>query len=553
MADEIKEFIPETIPEFWVNTDNIPWLNSEQLSTNISVQTPWYSGSFDTSDATLATTDNIYNLSIPNPDWEILSFTVDWRTNIIQISVSWSSVTAYLELETALQDWLWEEYSIQYISWTNYTIIKNTNQTITLTRPALVRELTISPWNTITQIDIIIDWTTYNFDWATYATVWDIFTYLDTNLDPLVYYTKATATELIIAKIDTTIPVITSTTYNSYEYTLWAQNADSAAWKFLDYFQLTTDWNEYRVDKFANSIFHPWTDTINMLNWANVWVTSASTLSNSTGSILLWIEFDITAECKFTYATKASICTATKAKIVQWATLIEEVSFVWDIATFTSILQAWTYSIIAHSDWAIYNSTFTNNQLDDNYHLSFDVSTAYNFIDLNTELIFTDAWYNIYDVIIDAAFWGWNYLTFSNTDYSAITASRINTYTSGQPDDTVTTTLTTNTNTALETVAVYTELITTFTLSSFNYVIPVKAIFKKITLTATSSVWDSEWIYEWRSQSCTTKHSTTTEFIADKIFYTDSNNFWNIVSTRTWWFVINLTVSVSNKINFVCT
>jgi len=552
MADEIKELTPETIPEFWVNTDNIPWLNSEQLSTNISVQTPWYSGSFDTSDATLATTDNIYNLSIPNPDWEILSFTIDWRTNIIQISVSWSSVTAYLELETALQDWLWEEYSIQYISWTNYTIIKNTNQTITLTRPALVRELTISPWNTITQIDIIIDWTTYNFDWATYATVWEIFTYLDTNLDPLVYYTKATATELIIAKVDTTIPVITSTTYNSYEYTLWARKADDAPWKFLDYFQLTTDWNDYRVDVFANSILHPWDDIIDMLNWANVWVTSLSAIPWSTWAER-WIEFIITAECKFTTAIKSSSSTATKAKIMLWAVLIEEVSFVWDIATFTSVLQPWTYSILAHNDWALYTVTSSNNQLDNNYHISFDVATAYNFINLNTELIFTDAWYNIYDVIIDATFWNWSYLTFSNVDYSAITASRINTYTSGQPDDTNLTTLTTNTNTALETVAVYTELITTFTLSSFNYVIPVKAIFKKITLTATASVWDSEWIYEWRSQSCTTKHSTTTEFIADKIFYTDSNNFWNIVSTRTWWFVINLNVSVSNKINFVCT
>ena len=67
-----------------------------------------------------------------------------------------------------------------------------------------------------------------------------------------------------------------------------------------------------------------------------------------------------------------------------------------------------------------------------------------------------------------------------------------------------------------------------------------------------SSVWQSEWVYENREQTCTVKYGTTVERVSDKIFKTDGSNYGNILSIKKDWFIINWTTNTSNKLNYTC-
>jgi hypothetical protein len=77
---------------------------------------------------------------------------------------------------------------------------------------------------------------------------------------------------------------------------------------------------------------------------------------------------------------------------------------------------------------------------------------------------------------------------------------------------------------------------------------------KKIDITAVASWWSSIWSYTYREwNTCTAKYSTTTEFVADKVFKTDASNTWYVVWIRTNWFIMNWTTNTSNKLDYICT
>jgi hypothetical protein len=564
---EEKIYTPDTIPEFNSNLDDVPWLTNNKLLDNISIQTPEYSGSFDTSLIT-ATTDNVYTLTVANPDDQIFSIWVDWQEKSFSIPNYFSSTLAYQDLESQLQSWLAAYYTIAWDSWTWFTISKENKQPIVFTSPNHIKKIQLSNWNEHVSLDIIVDWVTYSYDWVTYPTSAGVISSLFTSLWWSYLRKIPASSTLLIGLSDWTNPNVTFIEDNRYTYTFWAHYTDTAsAGEFLEYMKLTADGTDYNYFTNVSGRAYDWNLMIDSLVWNTI--TSSYTPSGSPSTTpwvtdYRWLQVDVAERCRFTTATKDSSSTATKARLTDWTTTLEEVSFVWDIATFSTILDIWTYYVEAWSSWATY--TNTNQQITTVYNYNnyvnviwYPISTTFyvdNFVSVWTKLLL-DEDYNIYDVTIDNTYWNWSYLSLRNSDYSAATLSRLNNYTDdiNFPEDTSYTTLITDTNTGKIAVTTYTEISISAWLDSFNYFIPVKSNFKKITLTAVSNIWSSEWTYKQRNQSCTFKTwivSPTTSTIDDYIFKTDANNYWKVTSVRTWWFVLNLTTNTSNKINFTC-
>lgn len=97
------------------------------------------------------------------------------------------------------------------------------------------------------------------------------------------------------------------------------------------------------------------------------------------------------------------------------------------------------------------------------------------------------------------------------------------------------------------------EMTLTFANTDNDYFIPVDQKINKIKISALSQYWNSEWSWENWTQSCIYKYSSTTQVVANRIFQTLTTNYWHIVRVESWWFVITWTVTVSNKLSYICT
>lgn len=455
----IKTVVDESSTPYFTDVYS-PWETKEQLKVWEEVESPSvFTGTIDTS-LVATTTDNIYNLSVPNPDWKIFSIWITWageyKQNTFKIWFFWNSVLAYSTLETKLIDWLWEDYIVAYISGTNYSIQRLDKQELTKSEPELVRDITLSDWNVNTKITITIDGTSTTIDWATYLLVNDALDYVTSQLPwSTYYYFWAVWWVVNIARIDWAVPSITSTQFNRYTYNV-----------------LSRDTNQF-------SLWADYTNFQTTINWVLFSYSRASDPYNYT-------YLNLPASNPYTY------------QIYDRAgSLLSDLVYGW--------LWAW------YTFWTISSTTTT-------------------WLDSN----------------------GWEY-DFNKDDYTQVTGGIFTVTNNWWTGTSVWFGLTETNHLASITVDVHTEITITLSLTSNNFFIPVKIRCSRIIMTATSSVWSSEGIYELRSQSCTAKYWATTEFVSDKIFKTDGSNYWNIVSTKRWGFIISLTTTVSNKLNFTCT
>ena len=255
-----------------VSVENIPWLNTEQLYVWQEVKRPTeIRGEFRTNDASLTRVNNFYNLNVPDPENEILSFSIDGINMTFGIENFWGNPTlAYTTLETQLQEQLGDMYTVEYVGSGDFTIVKEFERTINYTEIDLVKNIQFNDWNIHTKIDIIIDWQTISIDGDTYPFITDAIDYIITQLDSSVYYTKRDSNNLIIARIDAEIPVISQTNYDRYTYNilwrdrlnppsssdLWGTNGSNDAKAYASRIQINWIEYEYNLDSWIT-----WSDT----------------------------------------------------------------------------------------------------------------------------------------------------------------------------------------------------------------------------------------------------------------------------------------------------
>ena len=453
---DVKTVLDESSEPYFTDVYS-PWETKEQLKVWEEVESPSiFTGTIDTS-LVASSTDNVYNLSVPNPDWKILSIWITWageyNQKTFKIWFFWNSSLAYSTLETELINWLWEEYIVAYISGTNYSIQRLDKQELTKSEPGLVRDITLNSWNVNTKITIIIDGTSTTIDWATYPLVNDALDYVTSQLPwSTYYYFWAVWWVVSIARIDGSIPVITSTQFNRYTYNvIWYATIVNGS----DYtnFQTTIDGTLFSYSRASD----PYTYTY---------------LSMPIGS--------------YNYAPRDRVWTIVAdlvyTNIWAWYTL-------------------WTITVWSTS-WVDYQ--------------------GYEFPLQKTD--YTQISWGVFTVTV-------NWSTGVSNGFSMTETNHL----------------------ASITISVHTEIAIVLSLTSNNFFIPVWIRYNKIVISATSSTWSSEWVYELRNQSCTAKYWSTTEFVSNKIFKTDASNYWNIVSIKRGWFVINFTTNTSNKLNFTCT
>lgn len=559
---DIKTTTDESIENYYTDVYN-PWSTKEQLSVWQEVaQEKIHTWTIDTSDSGLEKVSNVYNLSVANPDWKIISIEITWKwetkRGTFKIWFFWNTTLAYETLETELQTMLWIEYTITYVSWTNYSITRFDWLPISINRPNLARQIDLSWFDDISVIDVIVDWITITLDWPTLA--WsssDAIEYLKDNLSSSLYYFIESATNLVIARKDLAIPVISKTQYNKYTYALGYRYTDTpSTWQYLDYVATTIDWVEYKnyANTFSNSRVYRWYEFVSNLAEIPQTISGIVVWPDWLTSLYLWFEFVVKQTCKLTTITRAIDSTAPKVTLYSWATALQTEDFSSWSATFNYTLTPWTYSLKAHNDWASYTEQSSNWVQKTNYweYITIDVSTAWNIASITTEFVLDT------DLIIDSAisltYWDYSYLYLNKADYSAFTISSINHYTNPAsfPDDTFATTNVTTNHLADITISTYTEITISLTLSWFNYYIRTNSYPNNIKISAISSAWTSEWEYIYPNQSCTARYWTTTEFVDNKIFKTNADNYWHIVQIKKWWFIISFTTDRSNKLNYTC-
>jgi hypothetical protein len=114
MAEEITEYIPETIPEFELSTEVVPWLTEDKIDASISVRwldaiktysweriigtttdqtiTVWFRPKYIFIDA-FYTTPDIFaskSWSVENDDWTITVTAQYWTSSLVSLW-SWSN------------------------------------------------------------------------------------------------------------------------------------------------------------------------------------------------------------------------------------------------------------------------------------------------------------------------------------------------------------------------------------------------------------------------------------------------------------------------------
>jgi len=264
-----------------------PWETKEQLRVWFEVSSPKImSWTIDTSTATLA--DRVYTLAVPNPDWKIFSIWIDWMEKTFKIGFFWNTPLAYSTLETELRAWLWTDYTVTYVSWTNYTISKYDWSAISKTSPNLVRTITLTWFDSISVVDVIVDWVTVSLNWATHS--WSAstaITYLKSQLSTSLYYMNDDSNVLTIARKDWAIPTISKTQYNLYTYSINYSYSDTPnVWQFWDYTDTTINGVVYRTTWTWTRAFY-WDEIIRNLGWFvnTIWTWMSTT---STTALKRW-------------------------------------------------------------------------------------------------------------------------------------------------------------------------------------------------------------------------------------------------------------------------
>lgn len=574
-----KDFTPTVLDNtknsYWKDYDY--WNTQEPLSIWLEVSAPkTKSWTFDTADTWITKVQNESTLSVANPDWKIFSIGIDWMDKTFKIWFFNNTALAYSTLETELQTWLWIDYEVTYVSWTNYTI-KRTNWTvISLSHPNLVRTITLSWFDTISKVDVIVDWVTVQLVWATHS--WSAstaITYLKSQLSTSLYYMNDDSNVLTIARKDWAIPTITKAQYNFYTYRVNYTYWDTpSSWQYHNYTNTTIDWTAYytygsqwRPFYWDRIVRNLWGYTENI----DIWIQDSTSSVSTAGWTYITPN---NQELLLTTIEKHTSSTATRCLLRKWSdvwTILSTVSFSWNVATFNYELDIWIdYYIMADNNWSTYTQTFKNNPTRGWELTNSNTSDVRNIQKVNISVLNSPTWYTKSVQFNKSSWWSdstWtsantalyfnqtHYLNINKTDYTAMTFSSLNHYTFpwSFPDDTAKYSLTTTNHLADITVWTLTEISITLTLSWFSYFIPCAMNIKQIEMKATSSVWVSEsWIRKLWEQSCTTKYETTTAFVTDKIFKTGAWDFGNITWILTNWFLMNWTTTVSNKIDYIC-
>lgn len=535
-------------------------------------------GIIDTSDTSLTKVDNIFRLSVADPDGKIFSMTIDWLSKTFYIGFFWNTALAYSTLETELQAWLWVDYIVEYDTGTFFNLSRVDGQAITYSNPSLVRNIALSGYDSDAKIDVIIDWTTYTLTGTTYANSTIALDYLVTTLTGATYFVKRESTNLVIARQDGAIPTITKTQYNRYTHEL----------KYRDYDTPNSGQYPNNATTTVDSIqeFTPMLPVSRRFNgdWIirNLVWNSAYTVATSWGggnnTTTSSIGYTLNTNTKMVVSkiTKITTTTATRALIKNNAgTTLATASFSWDVATFNYTLDAnTTYRIEADNNGSNYNSnysfSYSDTYVDGFCKFGMIAWVGGNIASIEATPFNAFSWYTTSSSFVKTS-WGsdsiWNYTNKSDyfgnfhsffirkSDYSSITASSVCSYTVpwSFPNDTGIWYSFTQTNHLADiTITTYTEIVKSLTLLSNNFYIRTGNYPQNIKITAVSSAGSSTGEYKRREQSCTAKYGATTEVVADKIFKTDASNYGNIVIVKRGGFVITWTTNTSNKLDYVC-
>lgn len=389
---EINTTLDESSSPYYTDMYNA-WETKEQLQVWFEVAKPkTASGTIDTSDSTLTKLDNIYTLSVANPDWKIFSIGIDWMEKTFKIGFYNNTPLAYSDLETQLQTWLWYDYQVAYVSGTNYTISKTDWTTISKTSPNLVRTITLTWFDTISVIDVIVDWVTVTLNWPTHS--WDAstaITYLSEQLSSTIYYMNNTSNVLEIARKDWAIPVITKTQYNKYTYqVIWyaLENISSAnAWWNWWANPIKSNIHSITIDWVTYTYTYPYVDWLQYgFNYTPVnlsWWVQATVNSFTNWQILLDIMYSWLWSGTY---TKSSISTYPSATYFWF-------QFSLNRNDYSQITKTFSYEYVLQPDLTRYYTTYQNgfNIVETNHLADITVATL-------TEITITStlSWYWIF-------------------------------------------------------------------------------------------------------------------------------------------------------------
>lgn len=556
------------------------WETKEQIQIGNEVEAPKSETiTINTSDS-IEKTERTYTLTVPSlTGWKIFSIGIDGMEKTFQEST-------YAWLETSLQTWLWENYTVSYVSGTTFNISKYDWSVITKNSPNLVRTIQLSNFTSISRIDVIVDWVTVVLDWPTHA--WDeatAITYLMSQLSTSTYYMDDVWDTLIIARKDGAIPVITKTQYNRYTYSVGFKYADTPlSWQYHTSTTFGIDWTTY------NFTVWDWLNTrivsngrpfngdliIKYFEWKlsekNTWFNFWSTFDPSS---IAWTKITIHKNCKITTVQVAWSHTTAYIKNNAGTTLATA-TITWRLATFNYDITPWTYRIEA--TWDSYRYDYGTLSKSNEFFTAF-ATGSYNWSDspfwdihnityINIEwVVLSNSTYNYTFSYSKSSGWSdtvwivWNRslyfwqnhtIRINKPDYSAMTFVQTSTWDNWMAPS-LYTLLFENDNKADITIATYTEITITLSASWNNYFIPVWFNPVKIEITAESSVWRSTWIWEWWAkrwaQSC---NSSVSWIVADKVFQTNASNYGSVLVTKRWWFTMSWTTNTANKLLIKC-
>lgn len=144
-----------------------------------------------------------------------------------------------------------------------------------------------------------------------------------------------------------------SWTITSWWATLEARTSDYAAdaWNSGKMWMITW-WSAPVVKSVIQTTASASPEVTDIVSWSWVWTFPATSKT--------WQIIQTSQTLAFVKATKSWSCNATTCYIIanDWTTVLSQVNFVWNIATFNYNLPAWTYYIACDSQWATYDQYY---------------------------------------------------------------------------------------------------------------------------------------------------------------------------------------------------
>jgi len=271
---DINQTLSEDSINYYTDAYNL-WLTKEQITIwNEVKEIKTEIVEIDTSDTSIEKVWQSFILTVPNPDGKIFSMWIDWMEKTFKIGFFGNTTTAYNTLVSEMQTWLWIDYTVTYLSWTSISISKYDGSVITKTTPNLVRNINLSSFDSISVINVIVDGVTVVLDWPTHS--WNAntaITYLMWQLSSSLYYMDDDLSNLIIARKDWAIPVISKTQYNKYTYhVIWYSSIINPTSTNLWWSAWSTEVKEYKI--YANIDWN--TSNYTLSSWLTFTPTSAT-------------------------------------------------------------------------------------------------------------------------------------------------------------------------------------------------------------------------------------------------------------------------------------